>query len=281
MKIPVQVQEIIDHKDIGIGGMHRQNCPFCGGNNTFSVARTLTSVMWNCFRNTCKSSGTVETEIPKEAMTPEKLKELLVQADNDQPHPMFDLSDVWLPASSSLPTQKFLKANKSWTAYTEKRIDVRFDPKENRHVFVSYKDGKPVGAYGRANDPTLKPKWYNYNSQIIYPFVVPKSGTAQNPKTDYPDGRVGVLVEDVLSATVVSAYADGIALLGTTLLENYIPLLHEYDEVVICLDKDASEKAGEIARLVNFWVTCAWTITDYDPKNLETSQLDRLFSSYI
>ena len=65
-----------------------------------------------------------------------------------------------------------------------------------------------------------------------------------------------VLVEDCISACVVSNYGiAGVALLGTSLLDEHKDILSTYfDKVIVALDPDALPKTLQIAKELKGWV---------------------------
>ena len=59
----------------------------------------------------------------------------------------------------------------------------------------------------------------------------------------------GILVEDCASACAVSHLYSGIALMGTSLPESYIPVLKKrFKKIIVALDRDATTKAFDIAK---------------------------------
>jgi hypothetical protein len=77
----------------------------------------------------------------------------------------------------------------------------------------------------------------------------------------------------------VSEYADGIALMGTNLLDGYIPILKEYDRLWVCLDKDAATKCVVIAKELSFYTETKVILANKDPKNMLPFELDHYFTN--
>ena len=65
-----------------------------------------------------------------------------------------------------------------------------------------------------------------------------------------------VLVEDVISAITVANYfpVTGFGILGTSLQQEHLYALSDFDRVVVALDPDASKKALEHAKDLNSYV---------------------------
>jgi len=102
-----------------------------------------------------------------------------------------------------------------------------------------------VGAVGRAlSDST--PKWYKYGTNSTY-----YSHTKAEDRV-----LTAVIVEDVLSAITVANYfpVTGFGLLGTSLQQEHIHTLSDFDRVVVALDPDASQKALQHAKDLNNYV---------------------------
>ena len=87
-----------------------------------------------------------------------------------------------------------------------------------------------------------------------------------------------MLVEDCISAGVLlSAGLTGIAILGTSLKDSYIPAFKKYKKVYVCLDKDATSKAFDIADQLRYYVDTEVKILDDDIKYLGNSKIQEMF----
>jgi DNA primase len=87
-----------------------------------------------------------------------------------------------------------------------------------------------------------------------------------------------VLVEDCISACVLfSTGLTGIAILGTSLKNSYIPAFKKYKKVYVCLDKDATSKAFDIADQLSYYVNTEVKILDDDIKYLGNSTIQEMF----
>ena len=114
--------------------------------------------------------------------------------------------------------------------------NVLYDVREDRVVFPVMNDGIPVDATGRALAGWRQPKWKRYG---FSPFPY-----------RYGSGDVAVVVEDCVSAVVagnVNGFV-GVALLGTTLLEQHKQILSQFSTVLVALDPDALTKAVKMKK---------------------------------
>jgi hypothetical protein len=110
------------------------------------------------------------------------------------------------------------------------------------------------GAVGRALG-NFKPKWYMYSGSP-FPFVCGES-------------REGILVEDCPSACVIGAAGhSGVALLGTSIKPTYMKFLTDkYDSLVVALDRDATNKALDIAKELSYYIPTTVRILEKDLKH--------------
>ena len=84
-----------------------------------------------------------------------------------------------------------------------------------------------------------------------------------------------IVVEDCASACSCSHQMTGVALMGTNLLQEHIDVLRRYDKVIVALDKDATDKAIEMVRvLAQEGVPAKLAILNNDLKNMEREERD-------
>jgi len=116
------------------------------------------------------------------------------------------------------------------------RADIKYDVKQDRVVFLvkNPDTGKYAGAVGRGLNSKVYPKWYMYGNKDI-PF---KCGECND----------AVIVEDCPSACAVSNILTGIAIMGTKLKDVQKSHLKPYKNLYICLDRDATTKAYDMAK---------------------------------
>lgn len=225
------MQELIDQVPYGLS--RRFNCPCCYGVNSLSVTNENGVVQWNCYRADCKNKGKKET-----ISTPEELKNRLTKSNNEVTK--FIPPDYWIYGIASGTCLTYLLKYNCLEAYKKQLFKLAYDPKQNRIIFLIQDNNEIVGAVGRtlANGT---PKSLNYHTSNL-PFVVGL-------------GHIAVLVEDCASACSIARFPDftGFAVLGTDIKESYLPLLNNYKEVWIALDKDARSKAIKLKNLLDYY----------------------------
>lgn len=265
------IKGLLDTLSLSDGLSVRKDCPYCGGRNTFTLKKERGEIKWNCYKLDCKAKG-----IENISMSKAELLSAVKEVETNHKQILKPLPH-WTP-----PNAKMIKWMHLWgilSAVESNRLKAMYDPKEDRYVFLAYYDGQLVAAQGRSASSTHKIKWKHYYGGIKAPFVIPKIGTYITPI--YSDQKIGICVEDITSAAVVSEYADGIALMGTNLLDDYIPILSKYNKIWVCLDKDASSKALNIVAQLNFYVETKVIISRDDPKNMLKFELDNLFKGVV
>jgi hypothetical protein len=137
----------------------------------------------------------------------------------------------------------------------------------NRVVYLVKRNKRIVDAAGRALDKNVKPKWWRYGNSGN-PFVC-------------GSGRVGILLEDCASACSVPTIFSGVALLGTSLPESYLPTLRTFDRLIVALDKDATKKAIDLVRRLQGVRPTSLVILDKDVKDMTDDERKRTFDRYI
>ena len=75
-----------------------------------------------------------------------------------------------------------------------------------------------------------------------------------------------MIVEDATSATNVSSFCTGIALLGTTLLDSHVEVIKKYKEVIVALDPDATLKSFDIQKVLSLYTNSRIAIIKDDLK---------------
>tara|TARA_R110000868_G_scaffold76712_1_gene220370 strand:+ start:575 stop:1174 length:600 start_codon:yes stop_codon:yes gene_type:complete len=118
--------------------------------------------------------------------------------------------------------------------------NLMYDVKEHRVVFPVIHEGRVVDANGRSLGKRI-PKWKRYGKSDL-PFV-------------YGHGKVAVVVEDCVSASVVgSDVYVGVAVLGTSLTESHKKYLSRFSTAIIALDPDALPKIMSFAKELRAYV---------------------------
>jgi hypothetical protein len=236
------------------GANKRLDCPECGGSNTLSVSMELGSLKWFCFKAHCEVKG-----VEKAHRSPEAIRNALDLKRDTAPRP-FDVPDYFTSILSDEGAMNYVNAMHSMVAYTHGLVDIRFDPKRRRVVFMVYANGQIVDAVGRALDRNVKPKWLRY-ANSGHPLIVGNHDTA-------------AIVEDAPSACSVSAIVTGVSLLGTSVQESHLSSLKAYKNVLICLDKDATKKSLAIHKKLSYFVNASVRQLEDDLKYLNPKEVE-------
>ena len=221
----MNVADRILQLDLKIGGHHRGDCPACGGDNTFTVTRTIEGTLYNCYKAGFKFSGRKTSSIRVSDLSGH------VRSSTHESQEPFALPRHVVMGHSQI---------REWLSiydYPISERDIYYDLTESRIVFPIYHGGEIVDATGRSTSPERLPKWKRYGS----------SGYAYT----YGEGTVAVVVEDAISAAVAGstdANCTGMALLGTSLLPSHVEQLQGYTAVIVALDPDAAKKTLEITQ---------------------------------
>ena len=214
----------INDFDIANGETKRMNCPECGGYKTFTVTNNMGSIIWNCYKVSCRVSGGTRVHL-----SVDDIRSGFLGAEQFATEP-FELPSYIVPHRNKRTVLSFCFRYK----LDPDELGVMYDVKDDRVVFPVIHDGRIVDATGRAIGKRL-PKWKRYGKSGL-PYV---SG----------HGNVAVVVEDCVSAAVVG-YGSfvGVALLGTSLQEAHKGYLAQFSTAIIALDPDALPKTLQMAK---------------------------------
>ena len=234
----------------------RYDCPFCDHKKTLSIKNDNGTILYHCFSASCDVRGKVSD---RKELTFSKPKIVA-----DKPVPLDSRSFV--PLSRDCKALDMVVKRNSYEAYQHARADIRYDVRQDRVVFMVYKDGKAVDAVGRKlNEDDNRPKWFRY-ARSRHPFVC-------RAKTDTD---IAFLVEDCFSACAVSQVYHGVALMGTNLPNEYLTTLKSYSKIVVALDRDASKKAIELTKQLKLYVPSTLVFLEKDIKNMELTEIQEL-----
>jgi len=220
------IDNIINDMDIDSGQTKRINCPVCNGYKTFTVTNNMGSLVWNCYKASCKISGGKRVHL-----SADDIRRGFKGAENMASQIDFKLPEYVVHLKDRREALNYLH---KW-GLIELRSHVMYDAKENRIVFPVVHEGKIVDATGRTLSNKL-PKWKKYgNSGLPY---------------TYGCGKVAVVVEDCVSASVVGSLGNfvGVALMGTSLLSAHQVFLTQFSTTIIALDPDALPKNFTMAK---------------------------------
>ena len=251
--------EIVKNLNVPSGTNKRMDCPFCYHRNTFSVRNENGKLLWNCFHSSCNIKGGEQTEYSME-----DIENYLNPKQKEMER--FIIPKHFINIATAPNCMAMLQRYDLDRLWYGGQLAFYYDVKQNRLVFPIEKNNIAVNATGRSLKGE-KPKWYIYGKET-YPYIVGNSDTA-------------VLVEDCISACVLfSAGLTGIAILGTSLKDSYIPVFRKYKKVYVCLDEDATSKAFDIADQLRYYVDTEVKILDDDIKYLGNSKIQGMFGGY-
>ena len=218
---------------IGNHESYRGDCYDCGGANSLSISCVEGTLKWMCFKAHCKNKGSGNVRRTSEEIT----NAILGRKKEVDSNIRFDVPSYFTSVYSSDRAVKFFKRYHALPLSEQGRIKLRYDPKQNRAVFLVCREGEVVDATGRALDANVVPKWYRYN------------GSGQSFILNHPNPSTPiVVVEDIPSACVCSHEYSAIALMGTSLSDHDLKDLMGYSKVIVALDPDAYSKGISIAR---------------------------------
>jgi hypothetical protein len=266
MKSPSWLKSYVEGLDIVPNTKYRSDCPVCSKRNTFSVTDDGLQRLWYCFHADCNVSGrtgvTLSKHTTKDIFTPKQQPLSITNRFSE-----FEMPDTFVSVGRSLDAELYLRKVGAYDAYLAGAVDLRYDVRMNRVVFLIRDGKKVVDAAGRSLDGR-GPKWYRYWHSSLPFTCVGKCNTA-------------VVVEDASSACSVYDDCTGVALLGTNLLQQHIDVLKQYDRVFIALDKDATDKAIGMVRTLHTHVPTRLMVLRTDLKNMERTQRHEFIRSYL
>ena len=237
----------------------RIDCPFCNHTNTLIIRRIDSDLFWNCFSASCSAKGKHEGE-----MTMQQVYETVVTKEKEKAKEKdFILPKSFVSVFSTDKCTDYLKKNHCMESYLKGKATLMYDVKQHRAVFIIKEKEKVKGAIGRGLNSEVYPKWFIYGSKT-YPFICGSSDTA-------------VLVEDCASACAVSEVYTGVALMGTSLPDSYIPVLKKkFKKVIVALDRDATTKAFDISNQLRYYMDTEVKILEDDLKYFDKPQIESL-----
>ena len=219
----MNVYTYINDLHLNVGESKRYNCPQCNGYKTFSVTNNMGNLLWNCYKASCRLSGSKRIHLSVDDI--KTSLQLVKQLDDTFTMPEYIVHHADRPEIINFTSEYGIDY---------KRIPLYYDIKDKRIVFPIKDNGIIVDAIGRSTTFRL-PKWKRYGKNNL-PF-------------SFGCGNVGVVVEDCISASVVgSDVFVGVAVLGTSLSESHRKYLSQFSTVIIALDPDAMPKTLAFAK---------------------------------
>ena len=219
------IYNIVSDLGLSNGETKRMNCPNCKGYKTFTATNNMGSLVWNCYKVSCRVSGGTRVHL-----SVEDIKAGFAGAE-EFAMDTFELPTYIIPHRDNVYMNRWCD---TW-GLDMKELGLLYDVKESRVVFPVMHEGKMVDATGRSLSGHRLPKWKRYG----------KSGL----RYTHGCGKVAVVVEDCVSAAVVG-YGNfvGVALLGTSLQESHKRYLAQFSTAVVALDPDALPKTLAMAK---------------------------------
>jgi len=235
-------------------------CPECGREGKFSITRTDTGLLYNCFRDVCDTAGHVSAD--GVARAPRKHK--------DKGGRKLHVYEGELREMKFHERALFL-AKYGLTRRALRRGRFKYAPEEDCYAF-----------------PILTPQGYERGIVLRrYDGREPKALTRQHtagPTTSWYIGDKGfrriVIVEDQISALKLSRYCTAVALLGTAMSHEAAQEIASMrpEQVTIALDEDAINTAYKIKD----WFGLLFSSTDvvqlkYDVKEMPYHEIKEKF----
>lgn len=235
----------------------RANCPYCGGNNSLSVNKIDGEYKYKCFKAHCTIAGNYHT-----GFTINEIKQKISKVVE---HKSFALPEHFVKGIANDLVYGYLRDNACLPAVLAGKAKIAYDPKENRAVFLIYNGIEIKGAVGRALNSHVKPKSKIYQGSLTYPFICGHADTL-------------VVVEDCASACAVTRVPNvaGLALLGTYMKPEYVPVIAKYKNVIIALDSDANAKALTVNKLIKYYTNSKVVLLPKDIKNMTQEEVECL-----
>ena len=265
MKSPNWLKGYIESLDIQPLGRYRSDCPVCARKNTFSVTDDGLQRLWYCFHADCNVSGRTGITLSRQHAS-----RVFYGSQADVPVPRasntYEIPNTFVSLSRNLDAELYVRSVHAYDAYLAGRADIRYDFRTGRVVYLVKHGGKVVDAVGRSINGKGA-KWYRYGNSG-YPFL---SGTSSTV----------IVVEDCASACSISHLSTGVALLGTNLLDEHIHQLSYYQKIFVALDKDATDKALDMVKILCRKVPTRLMVLDRDLKNMTNEERDDFIRSHI
>jgi len=227
----MNIYNYVNDLQLSVGESKRLTCPSCNGYKTFTATNNMGRLLWNCYKSTCKISGSKRVHLSVDDIRDAITNDVL---DFDKEH--FDMPEYVVSHNYRREVMDFCEL---WDLDCDK-LNLHYDVKDKRVVFPVEHNDYIVDAVGRSVTKLL-PKWKRYGKSNL-PFV-------------HGCGRVAVVVEDCVSASVVcSDVLVGVAVLGTSLAESHKKYLSRFSTAIIALDPDALPKTLSFAKELRAYV---------------------------
>lgn len=226
----MNINSILNTISLSNGETKRMTCPKCNGRNTFTITNNMGSIIWNCYKAGCGTSGGTRTQL-----SADDIRKSLGSVAEETHAVSFSKPDYLV--RDHLKIRDFCV---KWDL-DPKVLGLMYDVKEHRVVFPVIHDGVMVDATGRALGNRI-PKWKRYGKNRL-PYA-------------HGCGKTAVVVEDCVSAAAIgSDVFVGVAVLGTSLTDAHKTYLSQFSTIIIALDPDALPKTLQFARELRGYVS--------------------------
>jgi hypothetical protein len=135
------IQDYVMDLPLQPNGRMRMDCPVCAKKNTFSVGEQDGQRLYHCFHADCSASGRTGFRLTKDVTTHPMLLKTKKKSLSPFPSSGFEVPETFVSISRSPESVSYLKQVNAYESYLEGRVDLRFDFKRNRIVYM-ITDGK-------------------------------------------------------------------------------------------------------------------------------------------
>ena len=240
---------------LGNDDSYRGDCPMCGGKGSFSVNKTMSDIAWICFKASCKVRGRGEVQ--------RSLKGILSSFKTTSvPSTHFEVPSHFTSIYSNELAYNYFDRVNALDLFKWGYIKLRYDPKQNRSVFLIERGGKVVDAVGRAIGKNPM-KWYRYgNSSMSFLYRKCKNTV--------------IVTEDIPSAITVSYTYSAMGLMGTQLSDTDMRDIMQFKNCIIALDPDAHSKGLQMAQRLSPFMNVQAVLTPDDLKYFKPHEVKDL-----
>lgn len=197
-------------------------------------------ILYYCFRASCNLRGKINHEMGIDELRAASRQCVDVGHNKES---KFTIPEYFISPLQNTSCYRFLYRYNLIGFYSKHTNLIRYDPKQNRCVFILFHEGTCYGAIGRSLDVSNNSRWFVYSRLSGCPFQIPNKTT---------DTSV-LLVEDCVSACVASSCFNSISLLGTNIPSDTIKYILPYTKVYIALDDDATSKAIKLQKQLSYY----------------------------
>ena len=143
------IKDLVEDLSLGGSGNLRMDCPSCGKKNTFSVSEVNGERLWYCFHADCDVRGRTGFRVRKNSTYHPLLS---------KPKPLsitntfldFQIPDTFVALSRQPEAEAYVRRVNAYEAYRNGLVDIRYDFRSNRVVYLIRHNNRVVDAAGRA-----------------------------------------------------------------------------------------------------------------------------------